>query len=895
MRIMSNIPALQSYNALTATNSALAKSIERLSTGLRINSAADDAAGLAISEKMRAQIRGLNQATANAQDGISMIQTAEGALGETHSILQRMRELAVQAANDTLTQEDRSYIQLELDQLKEEVTRISTTTQFNKKKLLDGSAAVLWSSDNLATKAIVKGGLRQVDQFGQKSALEGNFRITVQASPGQGQVQKSDIFKIKHKNVIMDVQIDVNNGFQSVTVDNLPAGQYSIRQNLFSGAYTPVIYTAHSKGAAYSAWSAGGTVVAVQGMTAWNIQMNVAATGAFYNGVYYTGGSIIDIGHIAFGVSGSGYSAGGAATSAANAFKLADNSFSKFLKAVNTLVTAKSNSSNFRFESFYGVNSSNAGMNIDFASIDNKLNASILLEVVNVSTASNAVTFRAQVNTMDVNGNLYSYVDENFMITTAGVAVGQSNIGMYFINKSAITISAGAISNYDKGDKIVLNFLANVTAAVDVINVSATVNLDWTNAWKKADGSAPTVDVAYNVNLKNMANNTVHFKNFYLNTANGTIYEGDVKITFNDKVRSLTATLSTGGEARVSFEAAYIGQVAKGDAKLRDLDKFWDANGRFMLDDPQTLTLSQGDGTNTTITLYSTDTLDEVRKKLNDAVAYGLGQAKYVIEAANNFVSFVDEVTPNTDESVSGTFVIRSLIPGAAGVLNFSGDEDIIKAFSLNVIQKPAENSFQVSVFDAHTGAMVATNQKISGNVLYGVINPNVDVEFDSLANIEANWNEHTKSFVLTKSNSEYQTILHLADNTTVFQVGANEGEDMAIDIGDMSAHALGIEKIIVTDRESAARSITILDTAIGRVSMQRAKLGAYQNRLEHTISNLTTASTNTTAAESRIRDADMAKEMMQFTKLNILSQAGTSMLAQANQLPQNVLSLLRG
>jgi len=96
------------------------------------------------------------------------------------------------------------------------------------------------------------------------------------------------------------------------------------------------------------------------------------------------------------------------------------------------------------------------------------------------------------------------------------------------------------------------------------------------------------------------------------------------------------------------------------------------------------------------------------------------------------------------------------------------------------------------------------------------------------------------------------------------------------------------------SDRESAARSITVLDKAIDRVSAQRANLGAYQNRLEHTINNLTTATTNITAAESRIRDVDMAKEMMNFTKLNILMQAGNSMLAQANQLPQNVLQLLR-
>ena len=143
MRIYHNIPALYAYNSLNATNSALQKSIRTLSTGLRINSAADDAAGLAISEKMRAQIRGLDRAVSNSQDGISMIQTAEGALNETHSILQRIRELSVQSANDTLTQQDRGYIQLEIDQLREEITRIGNTTQFNKKKLLNGDAAVL--------------------------------------------------------------------------------------------------------------------------------------------------------------------------------------------------------------------------------------------------------------------------------------------------------------------------------------------------------------------------------------------------------------------------------------------------------------------------------------------------------------------------------------------------------------------------------------------------------------------------------------------------------------------------------------------------------------------------------------------------------------------------------
>ncbi len=139
MRIQNNISALFASNRLAATDTSLSKSLEKLSSGYRINRAGDDAAGLAISEKMRAQIGGLNKAVQNAQDAISLVQTAEGALNETHSILQRMRDLAVQAANGTNTTSDRTKIKDELSQLRAEITRIAGQTEFNQKKLLDGT------------------------------------------------------------------------------------------------------------------------------------------------------------------------------------------------------------------------------------------------------------------------------------------------------------------------------------------------------------------------------------------------------------------------------------------------------------------------------------------------------------------------------------------------------------------------------------------------------------------------------------------------------------------------------------------------------------------------------------------------------------------------------------
>lgn len=153
MVVQHNLAAMNTNRMLGVTSKAQAKSTEKLSSGYRINRAADDAAGLSISEKMRSQIRGLNQASANAQDGISLLQTAEGALNEQHSILQRMRELSVQAANGTETDKDREAVDDEISQLQAELTRISENTEFNSMKLLDGSLA----EDGSSSKAVTKG------------------------------------------------------------------------------------------------------------------------------------------------------------------------------------------------------------------------------------------------------------------------------------------------------------------------------------------------------------------------------------------------------------------------------------------------------------------------------------------------------------------------------------------------------------------------------------------------------------------------------------------------------------------------------------------------------------------------------------------------------------------
>jgi len=746
MRVYHNIPALFTYNALNSTNESLQKSINKLSTGLRINTAADDAAGLAISEKMRAQVRGLDMAVRNAQDGISMIQTAEGALNETHSILQRMRELAVQAANDTLTANDRQVIQSEIDQLKEEVDRIASTTQFNKKKLLDGSASVLWSSDKLETKAFVRGSLRQIDQFGQKAAAEGNFKISIEATPGQGQIQKSDIFKVKHNistGVITDVDVKVG------ASGALAAGEYTLNLTREGGD--------------------------IKATLSWGTDSSSSATGT------------VD---------------------------LTDNTA--------TFTIASSNS------------------------ITVNLDPDVLASIGEGDEVTQTFTLGSSlVGTISDASNILA---TNSPITITGVLPEGTYELTFSTSGSAIT---AAVLTWDGG---------SVSVAATNNSTSATFTI----------GTAGKITVKF-----------------------GDTLASTNKVTFTVTPPDITIS----PEPAVMTGIGDVGDVAPKWASLRDIDRFWDANGKFLLEDPQTITMIQGDGNKATVTLYATDTIGDVVEKLNSAIRDQLGQGQYVSdEDADNFVTYVNEGAEdsNTPDAVAGTIVIRSVVAGKNGEISFTGDEDVLKALSLSQIQASKENVFSVNVEDAHSGKTVAQNVSVTGNILIGIVHPNVDVEFDTMADVAVSWNETTKQFELANAPGTYETSLHLADNSTVFQIGANQGEDMGIDLGNMSVRSLGINKVLVTDRDSAARSITIIDGALDKVSNQRAKLGAYQNRLEHTINNLTTASQNLTAAESRIRDLDMAQEMMNFTKLQILMQAGNAMLAQANTLPQAVLQLLR-
>ncbi|WP_226346447.1 flagellin N-terminal helical domain-containing protein [Agilicoccus flavus] len=225
LQINTNVAALNSYRNLTGTQGSMQTSLERLSSGLRINRAADDAAGLSISENLRSQVNGLNQATSNAQDGISMVQTAEGAMNEVHSMLQRMRTLTVQAANGTNSPENKTQIQAEVKQLTEEIGKIGERTKFNGTSLLGGGTMTLQVgandgetiSFNLGDLSAVAAALSSVDVTtgtGQIAAIDAQIAAVSNSRSSLGAVQNRLDHTIKNL---------------SVSAENLAASESRIR------------------------------------------------------------------------------------------------------------------------------------------------------------------------------------------------------------------------------------------------------------------------------------------------------------------------------------------------------------------------------------------------------------------------------------------------------------------------------------------------------------------------------------------------------------------------------------------------------------------------------------------------------------------------------------------
>jgi flagellin len=264
---------------------------------------------------------------------------------------------------------------------------------------------------------------------------------------------------------------------------------------------------------------------------------------------------------------------------------------------------------------------------------------------------------------------------------------------------------------------------------------------------------------------------------------------------------------------------------------------------------------------------------------------------------------FPDLVHFNLTGPAAGTISITSPQPGVE--LIFSGDEGTINALSLFQVAQTKLANFQVSVVNIENGTVVASGTSNTG-VLRGIL-AGVEVRFDTnqgfkldpdgtVDQVGAPYNLDPKIRPTISLTTNYigEDFVHIVPNPLVFQIGSNQGQRLVLAVGQMDAKAIGMDAILLISQKSAERAITQIDGAIDKVASFRSKLGAIQNRLESTIRNLDVQNQNLSAAESGVRDLNVAEEVISFSRNQILLQSGTAVLAQANTLPQTVLQLLR-
>ncbi len=723
LRINQNVLSIKTYSNLSQTNLRLEKSIQKLSSGLRINSAADDAAGLAISEKMRRQIRGLNRAALNAQDGISMIQTAEGALNESQSILQRMRELAIQASNDTLTSNDRLEIQKEVNQLRDEIDRISRTTEFNTKKLLDGSQSSSISSSSRHVNGVVVGNTNGAGDYSVSIALINGGISQMQRSQimtdksgnlAQGNTKLEDIAQFYNDNGVFSLgspqklTISGNSNSTDITVD----GQMTLDQ--LAGAIQQAMAGASKLGIANSNAGVIGTA-----------QTGVTGLGGY---IQVVSGSAGDRGDFSV--------AGPQELMDALGFSVARDSKDSMVQL--TLTDAQGNVRNVRTSSD---------------------RASGLLDGIDVQFKSQAAQIAGIGGLED---GLRLTAAQTFTISAAGQVVG-------------VTIAAG----------------------------------DWT-----MEG------LARSINDQTTA----------ISGMNTAVVDGQLRISFEptDAVTPSTINITGATAEEIGIANGLYSGFVDGD---KDQSKAIQGFSIYRDAAPTAVTFSVGDGVDAfEIAAFTTTDVEDAEdmQEINDFIANVNSQLRandvdVRLDAVNGSMAF----TANRvgQENVNGASPIKSQV-----VLNIN-DADTLNKFGLR----------------------------------NGVSKGSGDTNFK----------------------------LHVVDNKPQFQIGADPGQNMRVSMGDMSANALGVDNLDMTTVKGAQEALVRINKGLDMVSAERSKLGAFQNRLEYAVNNIRSTSSNLTASESRIRDADVAMEMIEFTRNQIVAQSGTAMLAQANMLPQSVLSLL--
>ena len=869
MIINHNMPALNTYRQLSMNNTNTQKSLEKLSSGLRINKAGDDAAGLAISEKMRGQIRGLDQASRNAQDAISLINTAEGSLSETHSILQRMRELATQASSDTNTEVDRKEIQKEVNQLTSEINRIGNTTEFNTMKLLNGDRDIEMQTVNTAAVTHVAA------KTGDNTVKFSNGVTAGATAPKSTEVTVADAADEAFKWSKLDSGVQ-----SSVTIEKTSDGQikvgisaqdtagnklsvtdgYAVKQS--NGSYS---YNAHGvsfsiSAADYSTMTAGNDGKVTLDMDQIGATKKVADTPSAVETQTLTA-------NYAVGVTYSN-----AAASSHPEIKSGTDVANKIT---------------------FGADA--AGV-VDWADVDDGTNGQSSVTITKLADATNG--FSVDISYMKASDqSTYTIEDQYATYDEATDVYSFDQHGVSF------SITGEELAKMATGDTITLDVDAIATAQGDTDVVG---ELDTVNSWTTLNNDTPAASAT------NPITSDIAIDGTTLNANAAKLEISLAALTAGDDTSRLTVTVKDSAD----------NVILQDDISLMDL---MDADGDTYTYNNHGISFDLAQVADGAGALIEDGTIS-LDLKRSDAVT-GDADATGTISIQNDWTENQNVDGDPSDAALTDNKITvdQTQIDAAARKVVVTGSD----------LQTDGTAKMIVDIQDAD-GASLAKDEFTFGTAAdaqsFTYNNHGVSFELTQTDAVSLAFSKELNTETITDTAATSVTSV-AKDDSLIMQTGANTGQSMAITISDMRADALGISSKVasatktvtdsmgetatasytaianvtkgtdnieveyaldVTSASKASAAIKVIDDSIASVSAERSKLGAYTNRLEHTITNLGTSSENLTAAESRIRDADMAKEMMYFQKNNILSQAAQAMLAQANQQGQGVLQLLR-
>ncbi len=824
MRINQNVSALLTYAAYSRNSTLLEKSMQRLSTGLRINSGGDDPAGLSMSQRLQVQLRGLQQATLNAQDGYSMAQVADGALDQVANSLQRMRELALQATSPVLADADRLVIQDEILQLQSEINSVANSTQFNTKSLLNGSQNSRVSSTSTSGTAYVSG---------SAIPLPGAYTISVsELRTGAEQVQRSAAFTTVSGGTAAGGSTELNSIAQlydaaSVFALAAPAtltlaGNGKTTQVTVQGTMTMSDVATTLQNAIVNDLGLAGSSVGVNGSTTAN-----PGTLEIRSGQQGTQGEIAVLGPTTL-MSSLALSTTTAAVDPVNQVTVTRND--------GTATTAQTSGGTLA-----GVIS---GLTIQF---DNITAAAVLgtqatsgVQVaasVTVSLADNkgnSVVIGLAAGSYSMNQVVSVF---NGLMTGANIRGQASAVGNNLVFTSTDTGTAGFISitNVTAGNPLGLSTgryagSGGTNASHSGFNTVLSFNFGVASVMSVIDSHGNDTRISLTGNYGSV--------NGLITSINNTLIADNSSVRAINNAGTLQfQTVDTGAAAGFTVNLSAIAST-----NLR-------MNGNVV----------SGTGGSAANQTFSTDPT----RVLAGFSVYDAGANPVLFAVSDNFGN-TQNVSINTGNGAGSIFVtgsaVVSLINGALtqvqAAANFTSDQRI----RIAALQGGADNSLTIT--DLSAGSQTATTAL---GIAQGTAKGTGDAKFN-----------------LTVTNT-----------TPVFQVGAQAGQQFPFAFPDVRTTALGIANLNVTTVSGANRALQQVDAAIDRVSSARGTVGSGQNVLDRTVNSLRDAATNVAAANSNITDLDYALELINFARSQIISEAGVTMMAQANLQPQSVLSLL--